>query len=217
MQSNPPTPENPGFEGALRDVSFLSCFSVGTKPCVEMTSKGTGMRETHLPAAPSGSQQTPLNWLLILTSETSPQRLPTPAPPAASPALSFLHRALHRRLIIFLAQKPLLTLPWCSASWGRRWEFQPSRLCVGGLKILRNGSSLSYPGWALIERQSLPRIRRDCYFPRMASSINSSLPGSEVPAGRACACMIPGQTESCRGCWEPEVGLDLGLGESNRE
>lgn len=140
------------------------------------------MRETH---SPSGSQQTPLKRLLILTSERSLLgvclTLPQPAPRPA-----FSTEPLYWEANYFpCAEACFWLFHGAQPPGGDGGNLSPPDCVADGLKILINWSSPSYPGWAPIERQSLPRIRRDYYFPRMASSINSSLPGSELLAGRA--------------------------------
>lgn len=94
----------------------------------------------------------------------------------------------------------LLALQLCSASWGKMdWNFGAPECTSCGLKILINWSSLSSPGWALIEKQSLLRILRDYYFPWMASSINSSaFQGGSCWLAKPCACIIPGKIECCQ-------------------
>ena len=103
-------------------------------------------------------------------------------------------------------KSPLLTLQLCSASWGRLdLTFSTPDCTLDGLKILTNWSSLSQSGWALIERQTLLRILRDYYFPRMASAINSSafqvvccwLASSELA-------LFQGRLNATGGFWERE-------------
>lgn len=144
LQSNPPTPENPGFEGAPETFRFVMFLSRREAMCAN---DQQGNRDEGNPP-PSGSQQTPLNRLLILTSERSPQRLPTPAPlPQPAPHSAFSTEPLHRRLIIFLVQKPAFDSATVLSLLGETMGISAlPTVCRGGLKILRNWSSLSYPG-----------------------------------------------------------------------
>lgn len=109
--------------------------------------------------SPSSSYQT--SWkglLLFLLRDASPAPAPSIPPSLRQTcAPTFSMEPVYREANDFSSCKsPFLTLQLCSASWGRAdLNFSAPDCILDGLKILTNWSSLSQPGWALIERQTL--------------------------------------------------------------